>query len=86
MSSLYLLIPISLAFLALAIFLFFWAVKNNQFDDLQGPAKRIVLDDQLAKKNAEIARQANKAQQLEQARLLEKSKQPEQAESQKSDL
>lgn len=60
MSSLYLLIPISLIFLAVAILLFFWAVKNNQFDDFQGPAKRIVLDDQLEKKNAEMARQTEK--------------------------
>jgi cbb3-type cytochrome oxidase maturation protein len=60
MSSLYLLIPISLIFLAVAILLFFWAVKNNQFDDFQGPAKRIVLDDQLEKNKAEIARRIEK--------------------------
>ncbi|MDF3031291.1 MAG: Cytochrome oxidase maturation protein cbb3-type, partial [Moraxellaceae bacterium] len=24
---------------------FFWAVKHRQFDDLEGPAHRIVMDD-----------------------------------------
>jgi cbb3-type cytochrome oxidase maturation protein len=58
MSSLYLLIPLSLIFLAAAIALFFWAIKNNQFDDFQGPANRIVLDDKLEKKQAENSRKS----------------------------
>ena len=52
MSSLYLLIPLSLFFLVIAIAVFFWAIKNRQFDDMEGPAARIVLDDQLARKEA----------------------------------
>jgi cbb3-type cytochrome oxidase maturation protein len=58
MSSLYLLIPLSLIFLTAAIALFFWAIKNNQFDDFQGPANRIVLDDKLEKKQAENSRKS----------------------------
>lgn len=45
MSILYLLIPISLLLLALAVWAFFWAVKNGQFDDLEGPAYRILFDE-----------------------------------------
>lgn len=45
MSILYLLIPLSLILLALAIWAFFWAVKAGQFDDLEGPAHRILFDE-----------------------------------------
>ena len=38
MTILYLLIPLSLILLGLAVWAFFWAVKNDQFDDLEGPA------------------------------------------------
>jgi cbb3-type cytochrome oxidase maturation protein len=41
----YFLVPISLLFLAAGIRVFFWAVKHRQFDDLEGPAHRIVMDD-----------------------------------------
>lgn len=46
MEILYLLIPISLAIVALAIGVFFWAVKSGQYDDLEGPAWRILYDDE----------------------------------------
>jgi cbb3-type cytochrome oxidase maturation protein len=45
MSILYLLIPLSLILLSLAVWAFFWAVKNDQFEDLEGPAHRILFDD-----------------------------------------
>lgn len=45
MSILYLLIPLSLILLSLAIWAFFWAVKNDQFEDLEGPAYRILFDE-----------------------------------------
>lgn len=41
----YLLIPLSIILLALAVWAFFWAVNNGQFDDLDAPAERILLDD-----------------------------------------
>lgn len=46
MSSLFFLIPISLVLLSLAIWAFFWAVKNDQFEDLDGPAYSILFDDE----------------------------------------
>ena len=45
MTILYLLIPLSLVLLSLALWAFFWAVKNDQFEDLEGPAHRILFDE-----------------------------------------
>ncbi|MEO0997808.1 MAG: cbb3-type cytochrome oxidase assembly protein CcoS [Pseudomonadota bacterium] len=45
MSILYLLIPLGLLLLGLAVAAFFWAVGSGQFDDLDSPAMRVVLDD-----------------------------------------
>jgi cbb3-type cytochrome oxidase maturation protein len=45
MDILYLLIPLSVV-LVFLIGLFFWfAVRGGQFDDLEGPAHRILMDD-----------------------------------------
>ncbi len=48
MSSLYLLIPLALALLGVSVWAFFWAVRCNQFDDLESPAMQILLDDDRA--------------------------------------
>lgn len=45
MSILYLMIPMGIIILVIAFWAFFWAVNNGQFDDLEGPAWRILLDD-----------------------------------------
>lgn len=45
MEVIYLLVPLSLLFLVVAIAGFLWAVRSEQFDDLDGPAHRIILDD-----------------------------------------
>lgn len=45
METLYLLIPIALVFITVAVKLFFWAVKSGQYDDLDTEAKRILFDD-----------------------------------------
>lgn len=47
MQSLYLLIPISLAFVAIAIGIFYWAVKSGQYDDLEREGERILFDDDV---------------------------------------
>lgn len=39
------LVPVMLILVALGIVLFSWAVKNGQYDDLDGPAHRILYDD-----------------------------------------
>jgi len=45
MASLYLLIPVSLIFCALAIAIFFWAVNSGQYDDLDGEGERLLFGD-----------------------------------------
>jgi cbb3-type cytochrome oxidase maturation protein len=42
---LYLLIPLGLLLLGIAIAFFFWATRSGQFDDLDSPAWRVVMDD-----------------------------------------
>jgi len=46
MSALYTLIPIALLLVGLAVWMFFWAVDNGQYDDLDGPAHSILFDDE----------------------------------------
>jgi len=45
MEVIYLLIPLSLVLIGVIIWVFFWAVRSGQFDDLEGPAHRILMDD-----------------------------------------
>jgi cbb3-type cytochrome oxidase maturation protein len=42
---LYLLIPLSVVLALLIGGAFWWSVTNGQFDDLEGPAHRIISDD-----------------------------------------
>ncbi|QSP93572.1 cbb3-type cytochrome oxidase assembly protein CcoS [Marinobacter salinisoli] len=39
------LVPLVLLVVAIGILLFSWAVKSGQYDDLEGPAHRILYDD-----------------------------------------
>ena len=45
MESLFLLIPLSLVIVALAVWLFFRMSDSGQFDDMEGPAHSILMDD-----------------------------------------
>jgi cbb3-type cytochrome oxidase maturation protein len=45
MEILYLLIPLSLVLALLIGVAFWWAVRSGQFDDFEGPAHRIIADD-----------------------------------------
>ncbi len=44
MEILFLLIPISLVLIGFIIWAFLWAIKSGQFDDLEGPAHEILMD------------------------------------------
>ena len=63
--SLYILIPISLLLVFGIAAVFWWCVKSGQFDDLEGPAWRVMMDDDQppAKKvdETESNREANKS-------------------------
>ncbi|MBP6563379.1 MAG: cbb3-type cytochrome oxidase assembly protein CcoS [Neisseriaceae bacterium] len=45
MESLYLLIPLSILLAFLIGAFFWWSAKSGQFDDLEGPGHRILMDD-----------------------------------------
>jgi len=45
MSILYLLIPLAVVLMLVAALFFLWTVKTGQYDDLEGPAYRILMDD-----------------------------------------
>ena len=45
MRILLLLIPMALGVMGVALWAFLWAVRTGQFDDLEGPAHRILMDD-----------------------------------------
>jgi len=45
MESIYLLIPISILLVIGIAAVFWWSVRSGQFDDLEGPGFRILMDD-----------------------------------------
>lgn len=45
METLYLLIPVSIVLVFLIIAILWWAVKNGQFEDMEGPGAAIIMDD-----------------------------------------
>jgi len=50
MEVLYLLIPIAVLIAGGIVWALLWAVRSGQFDDLEGPAHRILMDDDDAVK------------------------------------
>ena len=45
MSMLYILIPLAVMLLAVAVWALLWAIKTGQFDDLESHGWSVVLDD-----------------------------------------
>lgn len=54
MSIIYILIPIAILLTALGIYLFFWAVKTEQFDDLEKQGMSILFDESKNRKNVNV--------------------------------
>ncbi|ASJ96777.1 MULTISPECIES: cbb3-type cytochrome oxidase assembly protein CcoS [Shewanella] len=50
MSIIYVLIPIAMLFVLVAVGIFFWAVKSEQFDDLDRQSVSILFDDDIKPK------------------------------------
>ena len=46
MSVLFVLVPLAIAIVAVAIVAFLWATRRGQFDDLETPALRMLGDDE----------------------------------------
>lgn len=45
MEALYLLIPIAIGVMIVVVIAFIYTVRSGQYDDLEGPAYRILMDD-----------------------------------------
>ena len=76
MEIIYLLIPVSLFLLGLIVWILLWAVRDGQYDDLEGPAYRILMDEdrivgrdpKADNKAADPALQENEQQAAERAK------------------
>jgi cbb3-type cytochrome oxidase maturation protein len=44
-SLLFIVLPLSLLLVAVAVGVFVWAARSGQFDDLETPARRVLFDD-----------------------------------------
>ncbi|KPK12150.1 MAG: hypothetical protein AMJ68_02985 [Acidithiobacillales bacterium SG8_45] len=45
MEIIYFMIPMALILVGVIVWIFFWSVRSGQFDDLEGPAHEILMDD-----------------------------------------
>lgn len=52
MEILFILVPLSVLLISIAVGVFIWAVRSGQFDDLDSPAWRILVDDRVDSKPA----------------------------------
>ena len=52
MDILYLLIPLSVVLVFAIGAVFWWAVASGQFEDMEGPAHRVISDDDATARNA----------------------------------
>ena len=48
MTVLYIVLPLALVIVAGAVAAFVWAARSGQFDDLETPARRMLVDDEDA--------------------------------------
>jgi len=64
MEIVYLLVPLAVLIAALVVWLFLWAIRSGQFDDLEGPAHRILMDDDLpAERDSETTGDSGRSEQ-----------------------
>ena len=52
MEILYLLIPLAVLIAGVIAWAFLWSIRSGQFDDLEGPAHRILMDEDESPKHA----------------------------------
>ena len=56
MDILILLIPLSLVIVGVIAWVMLWAAKSGQFDDMEGPAHAILMDDDKPKSETKAAK------------------------------
>nr|WP_258240330.1 cbb3-type cytochrome oxidase assembly protein CcoS [Pseudidiomarina homiensis] len=59
MDSLYILVPIAILFVIIAVVIFFWAVRSDQFEDLERQGMNVLLDDDDPKTTTKPRHQDN---------------------------
>lgn len=60
MSIIYVLIPLAIVIVGIAVSIFFWAVRSNQFDDLDRQGYSILFDDDIKQKDNDTNEQKEK--------------------------
>ncbi len=45
MTILYIIIPVAIILVSFFVYIFLWAVRSEQFDDLETPAHKMLIDD-----------------------------------------
>ena len=60
MEIIYLLVPLALVLVVVIVWVFLWAVRSDQFEDLEGPAHRILMDEDEPKISAGDTPEASK--------------------------
>ncbi|PKG82196.1 cbb3-type cytochrome oxidase assembly protein CcoS [Colwellia sp. 75C3] len=65
MSIIYILIPIAILLTSLGIYLFFWAVKTEQFEDLEKQGMSILFDDEPQVKTIETELELKKEEEIQ---------------------
>lgn len=53
MNALFVLIPVSLVFLLIAIGIFIWAIRSNQFENLESAALDVLVPENKAERDAD---------------------------------
>jgi len=65
MSVIYVLIPIAILLTIVGIYIFFWAVKTEQFDDLEKQGMSILFDEADKKKQKPNEKQPNASENID---------------------
>jgi cbb3-type cytochrome oxidase maturation protein len=60
MEIIYFLIPMALILLAGIVAGLFWAVKSGQFDDMEGPAHQIIMEEDIYPEKADKEKKQKK--------------------------
>lgn len=59
METLYLLVPISVVLVFMIAVAFWWSLRGGQFDDLEGPAYRVLMDDDSVHRESSVVEPAS---------------------------
>ena len=58
MESVYLLIPVSVLLVFGIAIAFWWSVRSGQFDDLEGPGFRVLMDEDVPPRKPDVEEEA----------------------------